>query len=566
MATKEEIRSNAIRLEQAGASAEKIREYVSLASKDVYSASAEPYRQSDSFVDKIAPQGSILRKILPSRENLPALVGGIAGDIAGKGMFGGPILAGLFAGAGEAGKQLGQRFLPSSISNKLFGSSRPPQTMGEAGTKIFHQAVPASIASAGSRLVGKLFAPFAEGTTPKMQEAINIAKSEGISPTASERTLSQFVGGVEKAAEGSPSGLGITLSKQDNLAKLGQMASRTADELGTNRPIDTFGSLVKEKLIAFKQTFQATKNELYDQADLSGIQTTLENTKKAIEDTIKHRSGAFEPSQLEELRSLLAEIVKADKKGISPDANTLKNWRTNIGKLAQSNDPAMTGIKSNYQVIESAINKDLEQAVEAKSPELLTKLKQADEFFSQGINSLKDETYKQLIKAKPSDIPSLLIKPETPELVQAGKEILGEDGMKDVSRQWFEQLMKDSMSQSKEGVVTAVDPKKIFKNIESYGSTLDELFKGNPKSLSALDRLRKVAGLMSEDTGSGGGGGTLGRLLYELAGTIAAPLLKEEAVKSWLTTGLPAVEKFVVRTGQPTAQGTLQNTLFKNEK
>ena len=515
------------------------------------------YVPQGKFGESVAPQGSILRKILPSAGDVPALIGGTFGGLAGAGMATGTGLAALFSGGGEALHQIGQR---------IFGNKEAPRTSMEAAERIGKAGLFGGAGELGARVIGKFFAPFKAGTTPEIQEGINIAKSEGIVPGVGERTKSLFVKGVENAAERSPAGVGLTLQKEESLRQLEALAKRTADEIGTDRPTDTFGSLVMERVKSFKETFRLTKDELYDQVDLSNIPTKLDNTTKALENTIKNRGGAFEPPQLKEIQVLLDKIKKSP---MLPDAEKLKIWRTNIGKLAKSNDPAMTGIKSNYQAIEAAISKDLEEAVGAKSPELLDKLKQADEFFSQGINSLKDETYKKLIKAKPSDIPDLLFKPDTPELIQAGKEILGDDGMKDVARKWFEQVLNSSKVQK--GVDTFIDPKKLVNAINKYGSTIDEMFMGDKKALNALDRLRKVSGLMSTEGIGAVDNSLLAGTIKTLAGFFAAPAMKSEKGilglfgKVHLTEGYPKAEFAVRRSVQPAVQEGLSK-IFKNDK
>ena len=518
----------------------------------------------------------LYKRLLPSREEILPVAGATLGGIIGGGLSPAIGLASLFAGAGEAAKQLYQRGQKYGLPKIFRGQA--PETSEEVAQLIAAQAALGGLGELGGRVIGKAFAPFSQGTTPEIRASIEAAKAEGIIPPLSARTKLPFLQKVERYAETSPFGAKIIGQREKALKGLEDFTDRIANQFGKDKPSEIRFGLVSETLKGLEQSWKIAKDSQYDIVlpKIINEKAELKNTIQTLENIIERRGGTAEPSGLNQIRKWLEEIkpqkgevslLIPESKGAVKTVGALRTFRSNVAKRAEAafGDPSTTGIKSDLDNLYGAISKDIDGSIERYAPEELAKVKQADELFSQGIRTMKSGLFKDLQKVKPDNLHKVLIPPKMPEVIRTGRELLGEDVFNEVKRQWFDDLIdKSNIIQEGEKILS---PQKLSTNIKNMREdTITELFSDNAFQAKKFQELEQIAGLLSR----GGTMRTGTQTAFNLAGIVKtvinsfnAPVIGSEIGKKFLTTGFPNAEFAVRRSVQPAIEVTGQNIFNK---
>lgn len=546
----------------------------------------------------------LLSLVTPKKENIPELVGTTIGGITGG--FPGAMLGGA---AGEAYKQLGQRagILPGTA----------PETSTDAALSIGGGAARGGLAEGFGRVIGKALSPFSGSVTPAIKTGVQAAERSGIKPPLSAMTESAPVQSLERYAELGPFGGVITARKNAAVRELENFTDRISAGISPDNPpeliADTFTNGAKNFEVAFKKA----KDKLYEpiNAVLNNKPVNPENTVNAIKAVLERRAGGKEgvsllENWLERLQPGNSNVVRSGgryipskdaivKEGIPglsspqeiikesqpgrvfgsgggslkapsdipsmlvpkelPFFSTLKAIRTEIGSRGNFNDPGVTGIKSDLEYIYSQASKDMD--------DLATKYGMGDSLdavnaqYSQGIKKLQGSLIKAINKradSSPETMYNLIIRKDSPTLIKAGREILGEDGFNQVRKQWFDNLIEKSKSVIEGEEI--VSPVKLANNLRRMGSSLEEIASGNPELAQKLADLSDVSKLLTRGSTVTKGSQTayIRDALIGIRGILAAPLVRTETGREFLTTGFPRLGIAATRIVQPAAELGLQ--------
>lgn len=550
--TKEEIREKAFQLEAKGASPDKIREFVSLASQDIVLGRPAPTYQ------ETAPEyKSILERITPTKEELPEFILSSLGDFTKRTPLG-LALAGGGAIVGEGIRQAVFEEKPLSIKERLL-------SLGKAGLR----GIGGKLIGEG---IGKLFTPFRGGVTPKIEIGRIAAESAGITPPLSTITESKPVQAMEKFVEVSPFGGTITRQKGKALKIFEDYAKTVGQEIAPNVNPNVVGNSVKESVKKFKEVFEAAKNELYDLVlpilKDEAVDTTPIISK--LNEIIKRRAGIAEPSGLNKIREFIKELSSekpnlatftGGEEGKISSFQQLKNFRTNVGTMGKFDDPALSGLRSDFNELYGTITQVMDDTSSKVSPEIAAQFKKANEFFHQGKTTLKSGIYSALIKTNPENIHKVVIVPDGVFQYKISKEIIGEDTIKEVQRQWFDSVIENS-SKIREGEII-LNPLSLAGNLKKYSATIDEMFKDNPLLLKSFKDLENISQLMTRGKKITEGSQTaflLKMLSPVMIGlqAVGAIGLTSKVGREYLTRGYPKLGKLGERIVRPMTQLGLQ--------
>lgn len=528
------------------------------------------------------PTRAGLTSLLPKKEELPELIGSMAGGFRAEPGMG----TALAAGGAALGEGVRQAFFEDK-----------PLTPKERFMKLAAAGARGAIGEGAGRAIGKAFTMFRGGVTPEIKAATAIAEREGIEAPVSNLVDNRFVQMSERALEYSPFGSGITKQKLAALDKFKDFAGRIGEKINANTAPEVTGAMAKEQTIAFKEAYDQAKDKLYDAVmpKVKDMPVDVTNTINTLQDVIKRRSGTAEPGGLDQVRKWLDDLMGKkipsqvlDKSGkpyeqkLTSTVKTfeeLRKLRTNIGLRGKFNDPAISGMNTEMSNIYAAISNDLDKTASLAGDDISQALKQADEFYAAGKNTLKSKVYKALVNAPQDTLYRVAFVPKSPMHYDMVKDIVGQDTMKDLSGQWYAQITK-----TKEGILS---PKKLLSEFDKYDGTIQKIASDFPEVGQKFGELKQVATLLSKgrDVATGsqttpsmlGLGVLYSNILYSInklftgnlkesgvaAATAAAQVagsglgvagIKSKLGRELLTTGLPRAGKFVGRIAQVGSQ------------
>lgn len=558
MATRDEIRQNAYKLEAAGASTSEIDEYVSLASKSI----SEPSSQTQESNLKL-PEGTTqnaMNRVLGTAKGIPLeMAPAIVGGMLGAGVGSVPLamaLSGIGAAGGEAYRQLGQR-------TGVF-PGEPPKTSGEALKKIgVGGALGAGGELAGRGVaagLGKIFAPFKNSVTPEIQAQAKSAAELGVEPPLRNITENRALQAMDRTAEFAPFGLGQRVTNIVNAAnrKFEEATNALSKTIGKEMPPIFLSSRVDQLMKTHEAGYKMVRNKLYDAADklIKDVVPETSNTIQAAKDIIERQSGSIEPSGLSKVKEILNDLLP-QKTGIpsilTPETasnvqnfSQLKQLRSRLGQLIKDgfSDPATTGIKSELKYLYSAMSKDLDSTAAKISPEFASAIENADKVYASGLNFFKDKLLKGLqnqAAKNPSQLWTVAIKQSSPEIVDSARKILGDDVFKTVQTQWFDDVLSKSYSEIEGARV--LSPKKLLNNLGKYGEVLPNIFADRPEILSQLTKITDTARLLTRGEKVAAGSQTafinqMYNLLMEVPRMISSGLAGTAMGRKYVTTGI----------------------------
>lgn len=526
-----------------------------VASQLKFNTSLTPGTGTQTAGPIVSPTG-LFQKLKPRKEEIPELIGSMTGGFARR-TLPGMALAAFGSATGEAGRQIGERV-------GIF-KTPPPETSTEAAKRIGAAGLRGAFGETVGRGVGKLFTPFSGGVTPEISKQVQAAGRAGVKPPLSAVTESKPVQALERFTEFGPFGSAVTRQKQEAVKQLGDFAEKISDGISSDNPPEFIGELAARKVKDFEKAFRTAKDKLYEPINnvLNEKPVDPKNTIAAIKTVLERKEGGAEGRALLEdwLKRLEPSGMEAAgySKRSLPNFNRLKAIRTEIGSRGNFNDPGVTGIKAQLETIYAAASKDMDDL--ANKYGMADYLKEVNAQYSKGIRKLQDSLIKAIDKKaekSPESLHRLIIRQNSPSLIKAAKEIVGEDGFNQIRKQWFDDLVNRSKS-----IVDGeeiVSPAKLANNLRKMGSSLDEITAGNPELAAKLSDLSDTAKLLTrgQKVTAGSQTGFILSTLKDIRGILSAPLVRTETGREFLTTGYPKVGKFAERAAQAGGQLGLQ--------
>ena len=517
------------------------------------------------------PRPSEFKRFLPTKEQVPELIGSMAGAAARK------TLPGMALSAG--GAAVGEGIRQAVFEKEPLTAIERAKKIGDAGLRgAFGELAGRGIGKA----IGAAFDPFAKNVTPEITAQAAAATRAGVVPPLSAMTDSPRVQAIERAAEYSPiGGAAVTAKKKMAVKQLESYAEKISDNISPDNPPELVGEMATAKVKLFEQAFRKAKNALYEpiMAKLKGFPVRANNTISMIKEVIEQQAGGKEgQALLQDWLKRLSPIPESKKAGIpsmlTPDIITpeklpgwevLKAIRSEIGSRGDFNDPSVKGMKAQLERIYAAASKDIDDV--ARQYGMADALDAADAMYSKGIKKLQNSLIRTINKKaenSPETLYRLLIRKDSPTLVKTGREILGNDGFNQVRKQWFDDLINRSMVNA-EGEVS-LSPAKLATNLRKVGSSLDEIFSDSPRMRGMVNDLTDTANMLTrgQKVTSGTQTSFIGKdTLITLRGLISAVLTNTNAGRKFLMSGFPEFGRkariAATRTVQPTVQLSEQN-------
>ena len=566
------------------------------------------------------PSREGLKTLLPTKEELPELVLSMAGGLAKRT----PAGIALSAGGAMAGEAIRQKFLsdeeltPKERFKKL-GFAGVRGVIGEgaglAVGKLFHPfsgsvtpEIEAGRKSAESVGIKPPLSAITEAKTPQALERFTEVSPFGGKITEQKNNAIKQFGIFADSV-----GAGIAPDKPSEL--VGELAEKSVQNFekifrATKDTLyDAVMPIVRNVPPILMNTIDTLKGiikrrETSVGSDTAFFEEFLDNLIPK-ESTVKRAGGRFIPAKEKVISEGIPGILQKEEKEIiyskfirnffnefdvprykggaglllpEPVArvNTfelLRKLRTKVSeKIMPLNQVGRTGMAREFKVLRDAITRDLDATASSVSADVASGLKEADKFFAIGINKLKDRLIpiiQRTAQREPSKLHKVLIRKDSPELIKAGREILGDEAFNDIKRQWFEGVIENSKSVI-EGL-EVLSPQKLSNNIRRFGSTIDEVFSDNPAQKEAFEKLTEISNLLTRGKQITSGSQTayiqsIANMfnVFQLPQTIltgmAAGLVRTGTGRELLTRGFPKVGKAAERTVQPLAQSALQQS------
>lgn len=549
MADSQTIKTNVLKLQNARATPQDIEEYVKRATAEI---DFKPL-QAGTATQTAGP--------VPTSEGLRKEILPMAGSLLATEAKSTPVgmaLSALGAGAGEAYNQLAQRFLPEKF--KVI-PGEPPETSGESVKRIASKAVTGALGEGLNRTVinpilGKIGNIIFPGADKATQAAVTTAEKEGIKTLPSMVSKSKAVAGTERALENMPFGTAITKFREKAVEDFGKFAERVGESISPKRAPEVNGALVKEAAKGFYDTFNEVKNKLYGSVlpQLKDKPVDVSNTLDAIQKLVESHSGEAQPALVNEAREwvqnvagkkvpsqILDKFGKPFSKELSSTIKTygeLKKFATNIGNRTKFNDPSNPGMQGNLKQLWGAIQNDLDNAIEKYGDDSIkASLTKAKDYFSNGKAILENKIYNSLVSAPQGSEYKVAFALKDPMAYDVVKEVIGEDLMGGLSRQWFNDLLGQS---TKNGITS---PQLLLNKLDKTDVLIRKIAEDFPEAVSQIEKLKQVALLMTRNSDVMRGSqtfaqGSLMATLGELGASIGALFVNPNAGAAGLAAGL----------------------------
>jgi len=431
----------------------------------------------------VSPTG-LAHKLKPRPEDIPEM---LAGTAAGLKFAASKTPVGIAAvGGASALANLGVQGY-----QKLTGSPKAPQTLKESAGRAGKAALFGVLGEGVGRAAGKLLTPFAGSVTPELNAARTIAEKEGIEAPVSNLVNNRAVQMTERALEYSPFGGAITKQKIKAIEQFKNMTGRIGENIGANTDPAITGSLLKEQTLAYKEAYDQAKDKLYDAVmpQVSKLPADLGDTLTTLKNIVERRSGVAEPAGLKQIKGWIEQIEQGQIKTFAD----LRKFRTNIGARGKFQDPALSGLDADMSNLYASVSKGLDKTAALAGEEIAAGLKQADEFYAIGKNTLKSKVYKALVNAPQDRMHAIAFNPKSPIQYDLVKEVVGKDSMKDIGGQWFNEIIKENAKRN----AGLPSPKVLLNDFEKYKGTIDRLAQDFPEIGAEFGKLKQVAQLLA---------------------------------------------------------------------
>jgi len=285
------------------------------------------------------------------------------------------------------------------ISGGSIPRGTPLKEIGQAATNI-------GLEMAGGRAADAAFTGIKTGIRKGTQRLTGISPGQraedfaalGVQPTAATLTGRPSVGQVEEGLASFFTASDIIRTNRARVIdELGDASKRIARKFGDPQGSpEVIGSAIRTGAIAAKDRIKAKQGQLYDAAyDAAGEISIPMGSLRTLQAELKTELAAA-PNALKEqyapaLRQLEVILKDADAAGGQLDLRTARSIRTNIGKAVGSTLPGQTVrvFKTGDEKLPSiyaALSNDIDQAVEAASPQAARLLRRANDYTRQTAN------------------------------------------------------------------------------------------------------------------------------------------------------------------------------------
>jgi len=223
------------------------------------------------------------------------------------------------------------------------------------------------------------------------QRADDFAKL-GVQPTAATLTGRPSVGQVEEGLASFFTASDIIRTNRNRvIEELGEAANKISSKFGDPQGSpEVIGSAIRAGAIAAKDRIKTKQTQLYDAAyDAAGQISIPMGSLRTLQAELKTELAAA-PNALKDqyapvLRQIDVILKDADAAGGNLDLKTARSIRTNIGKAVGSTLPGQTirvfrAGDEKLPSIYSALSKDIDEAVEAASPQAARLLRRANDY------------------------------------------------------------------------------------------------------------------------------------------------------------------------------------------
>lgn len=181
----------------------------------------------------------------------------------------------------------------------------------------------------------------------------------------------------------------------------------------------------------------------------------------------------------------------------APVSNFIKLNRLQefVGRKVKYEDPSIRGLGAELREVTLAMSKDLDEVASKFSPDLAGRFQEANAAFENGIKTLQDALFKSIEGTTQSQLHTAIVARNAPEQIRLAREIIGDEGMQAVARQWLDDIIEKSIITA-EGS-EAISPRRLANNIRRYGTSVKELFIDNPEVLGLIKDVEYLGASMT---------------------------------------------------------------------
>lgn len=451
----------------------------------------------------------------------------------------------IAGGAGLAVKGVGLASKAAGATNIAKGASTAAgalKTVSRATDPLLQSA---RVAGKAVRFAteGRTIAPFTKGFQP---EVAKTAAEYGVELPASAKTSSNVVKLVESATAKGLFGQKLIDMVEGAGQKLNQIADDVVKQAGGSRDLSEAGRVVEKGFQAFRDKYIATKNALYEKANLGKTKIPVDAPKTVsfLEEIIGKKQAASKglgkpPADLaffEGLREGLSGTVRSQygnvKTGAKLNAFEIKATLDEINnKIKNFNDPISTGNQAVLKRIAATLDDELDMAIKTSNPELATQIDKANAFYKAGIQKL-DSAYGNKITQfaqQPDKIVEAIVNSKTSvEDIPRIYEVVGTEAKESIQTSVLESIVKEAKGGSIDGGFTQYGIGTILKR---YGDAkLSAIFE--PAQVQALRDLDKLAQAIARGKAVALGSQTafIGRIMGQLFAAFTNPVLAAKLV------------------------------------
>lgn len=380
-----------------------------------------------------------------------------------------------------------------------------------------------------------------------------------------DNNLDVYYRGGNKISGDKITGQGISITKRKPIAQ--DFSARTQGGVVEELVIDS-----KAKVLSFEKIPNKYKEKLKtgmviakggDILEMQGkdeFQNIVNYARERGYDAVD-LSGFLEGAEAE-LRVLNPKVLTS-KASRNPTYEVLKNTRTTVWeKLKNFNDPIATGDRGSLERLYAALSDDLDNTIRNTDENAYTLIKQADEYYGENIAKINSTVGKLIKNSDPEKLIDGLVKPNSETQIKLVKNLVGEEGTKEIQQGFVNKLFTDSVDTRTGNIKLS----KLKTQLKKYGdSTISELLE--PKQyakiqevVQTLDDVEKLQKAISRGAKPAEGSQTA--FLWDVARSLGAytlnpalvvpevggryglaKLFSSEKGKQFLTSGLGDVTK-----------------------
>lgn len=291
------------------------------------------------------------------------------------------------------------------------------------------------------------------------------AQALGIELPASARTTSQLAQNLEAlAAKGIFSGK-VRARLTTAIDDLGRAADDIVTSSGTSPNLTRAGKSIDEALRSYRDGFIEAKKDLYSFVK-GNPAIELNDTTRFLDDLIKQERIASELTgqvgALKLYENLRTGLGRVDTKtGQFVAAPTLESARIALQKINKMiknrNDVLATGENARLKKLAATLGDDIDRSLSKVDPELAVSLKEANDFFREGITLLDEQWVRAIARNadRPEQIFAAVIKPKQATQVKTVMRIIGPDAAAEVRAVFLENLFTKLRPVGTEGKLNA---------------------------------------------------------------------------------------------------------------